>query len=124
MKQIIRLSTIGLLVAANAQAQTPPAAVDVRAELMARGAPAELASRIQQVVAQAVHDGLPTEPLADKALEGWAKQAPPERLLIAVDDLRHRLTAAREAAVEAGLTAPSGTLVSSAAQALSRGLTP
>jgi len=125
MMRIIRLGFLGLLAAGTAVAQNAaPAPTDLRAELLARGAPADLANQIQQIVAQAAHDGLPTEPLADKALEGWAKQYPPERLLIGVGDLRHRLTAAHEAAVEAGLAAPPDAVVSAAAQSLGRGLAP
>lgn len=97
---------------------------DVRLLLIERGAPPELAGQIQQIVSQAASEGLPTAPLADKALEGWAKHAPPDRLVIAVGDLRHRLAAARQAATEAQLEKPPAEVVSAAAQALGRGMTP
>ena len=108
----------------TAHAQAPALPPDVRSELIARGAPADLADQIQQIVTQAASEGLPTEALSDKALEGWAKHAPADRLLVAVGDLRHRLTAARQSASEAGIQSPPAAVVSAAAQALGRGLTP
>lgn len=105
-------------------AQVPSApAVDVRGELIARGAPADLATEIQQIVIQSAGEGLPVEALADKALEGWAKGAPADRLLVAVRDLRHRLSAARLAATEVGIANPTAPVVAAAAQALGRGMT-
>jgi len=125
MTKIIRVWLVATLAGGGAAAQEPAALpTDVRLELLARGAPVELANQVQQIVAQAIREGLPTEALADKALEGWAKHAAPDRLVIAVGDLRHRLTAARDAAIEAGLANPPGAVVSAAAQALGRGMTP
>ncbi|MSR06297.1 MAG: hypothetical protein EXR93_04390 [Gemmatimonadetes bacterium] len=124
MTNIVRAWLVATLAAGALSAQEPAATSDVRGELLARGAPAELANQIQQIAAQAIREGLPVEPLANKALEGWAKHAASDRLVIAVGDLRHRLAAARDAALGAGLSNPASSVVSAAAQALARGMTP
>jgi hypothetical protein len=97
---------------------------DVQQQLVARGAPPELAAQVQQIVSRAANEGLPTGPIADKALEGWAKRAPADRLLMAAGDLRVRLAAGRQAALEAQVQNPPAALVAAAAQALGRGMTP
>ena len=125
MTKTLRAWFVLLVAAGVAGAQeTGPASTDARLELLSRGAPEALATQIQQILVQAQQEGLPTEPLVDKALEGWAKHAPADRLVIAVGDLRHRLTAARQAAVETGMTDPPSSVVAAAAQALGRGMTP
>jgi len=126
MKRTARI-LIGLLVfgAATALAQGAGDGVpDVRVQLVARGASAELANQVQQIVTETASQGLPTGPIVDKALEGSAKRAPADRLLTALIDLRTRLGSARQAAVEAQVQSPPASLVSAAAQALGRGMTP
>ncbi len=124
MKRWVRWAIAGVLAAGPVWAQEPAPAADARAELLARGAPADLAEEIEAIVVLAVRDGLPTDALVDKALEGWAKRAAPTRIVVAVGDLRHSLLAARDAARDAGLSSPPGNVVSAAAQALGRGMTP
>lgn len=53
--------------------------------------------RIEALVAAARNDGLPAEPLVDRALEGAAKGAPPELIVTAVTRLRNELATARSA---------------------------
>jgi hypothetical protein len=72
------------------------------------------AGRVQQVVDSARREGLPTEPLVQKALEGGTLGAHGERIVAAVVGLRGQLGRARDAlggrASEAELTAAAGAL--------------
>jgi hypothetical protein len=51
--------------------------------------------RVDSVLSAARNDGLPVEPLVDRALEGAAKGAPPDRIVVAVIRLRDELSAVR-----------------------------
>ena len=53
--------------------------------------------RIDAMLDSARADGLPTEPLVDRALEGAAKGAPADRIIVAVARLRDELVAVRSA---------------------------
>jgi hypothetical protein len=55
------------------------------------------AASVQQVVDSARSEGLPTEPLVQKALEGSTLGASDERIVAAVEALRGQLGRAREA---------------------------
>ena len=72
------------------------------------------AASVQQVVDSARREGLPTEPLVQKALEGSTLGASDERIVAAVEALRGQLGRAREAlggkASEAELTTAAGAL--------------
>jgi hypothetical protein len=72
------------------------------------------ASAVQEVVDSAAMEGLPTEPLVQKALEGSTLGASGARIVAAVGTLRGQLGRAREAlgagASEADLTAAAGAL--------------
>ncbi len=96
---------------------------DVRAELIARGAPTDLADRVAAIVGAAAAEGLPTEPIATKALEGWAKRArvPPDRVLTVLERLAGELRTGREVTVAAGVD-PAPAVVAAAAEALGRGV--
>ena len=115
-----RMLVLGVVLALPAAlaAQEP----DVRAQLAARGAPPDLAQGVAAIAADAAARGLPQGPLVDKALEGWAKHAPPDRILSVVRRFAARMDDAREAVALAGLAAPPGELVAAAAEALGRGL--
>jgi hypothetical protein len=97
---------------------------NVRAELTARGAPAGFVERAVAPVERAEREGLPTAPLADKALEGWAKGVPADRVAGALEQMRSRLEDGRRLAQEAGLAEPPGAVVAAAGEALGRGLGP
>ena len=75
---------------------------------------AATALQVQQVVDSARDDGLPGEPLVQKALEGGTLGASGERIVAAVRTLHGQLRRAREAlggeANEAELTAAAGAL--------------
>lgn len=107
-----------LLVPLALAAQVP----DVRAQLQERGLPAVLADQVAAVAEDAAGRGLPVGPLAEKAIEGWAKRVPPPRIVGAVRQLAERLGVAHDALVVAGETTPSGELVAAAAEALGRGI--
>ena len=72
------------------------------------------AASVQRVVDSARGEGLPTEPLVQKALEGSTLGASDERIVAAVEALRGQLGRAREAlggkASEAELTTAAGAL--------------
>jgi hypothetical protein len=72
------------------------------------------AHHVQRVVDSARREGLPTEPLVQKALEGGTLGASGERIVAAVEALHTQLARAREAlgesASEAELTTAAGAL--------------
>ncbi len=90
------------------------------ADRLARsGYPREVAARVQALLDAAENDGLPTEPLRQKALEGVAKRVPAVRLVEALQLQRARLAALQKAAPgavaarpvqQAALTAMAGGL--------------
>ena len=75
---------------------------------------ATTASAVQRVVDSAAREGLPTEPLVQKALEGSTLGAPGDRIVAAVGALHGQLGRARAAlggrASEADLAAAAGAL--------------
>jgi hypothetical protein len=97
-------------------------AQDVRARLESRGLPPDLVEQVTQIAADITAQGLPTEPLADKAIEGFAKQVPAARIVAALRQYGSRMADARSAVQLAGVAEPSGTLITAAADAMGRGL--
>jgi hypothetical protein len=95
---------------------------EARAQLAQRGLPPELAQGVAALVADAGGRGLPTDPLVDKALEGWAKHAPPAQILNVVSQFAGRMGVARDAVTGAGIATPPGEVVSAAAEAMGRGI--
>ncbi len=118
---ILGLAVASVLAPRKAETQQP----NIRDQLVARGAPTAFANPVAAIVAAARADGLPTEPLASKALEGWAKRGrvPPERVLAVLEQLAGRLEAGRDATAAAALDPPPGSVVAAAAEALGRGMT-
>jgi hypothetical protein len=102
----------------EARAQQP----DVRARLVARGLPSDLVDGVVSVATDATARGLPSGPLADKALEGWAKHAPQQRILAVVQQFAGRMGEARLAVQGAGMASPPGEVITAAAEALGRGM--
>jgi hypothetical protein len=113
MLRVIILLSIGLLLRSPAGA----AAQDPRLEARLDSATRE---RVEAALASARAEGLPTEPLVQKALEGASKGAPGPRIVAAVATVLADLRRAREAL---GLTAAEDELVAAAA-ALRAGATP
>jgi hypothetical protein len=101
-----------------ARAQTT--AVDVPGSLQDRLDPATL-NAVQAVIDSAATGDAPTGPLVAKALEGAAKHAPGERIVVAVRSLAADLTVARHAlgtgADEASLVAGAAALRAGASSA-------
>jgi hypothetical protein len=114
------------LVAAAALAAAPALVAaqqdDVEARLQARGVPADLARDVAAIAADAASRGVPGDPLADKAVEGWAKQVPAARIVTAVRAFAGQLALARDAVRAAGMAEPPGDLVVAAAEAMGTGL--
>jgi hypothetical protein len=120
------VSAIRGLVAAAVLAAAPALVAaqqgGLEARLQARGIPADLARDVAAVATDAATRGVPPGPLADKAIEGWAKQVPAPRILTAVRAFADRLAEARDAVRAAGLTDPPAEVVVAAAEAMGTGL--
>jgi hypothetical protein len=82
--------------------------------------PAEVASQVQRLVDSAAQNGLPTEPLIQKALEGQSKGAEGARIVAAVRTLSGQLG---ESSTALGPGAPEADVVAGAA-CLKAGATP
>lgn len=114
---VSRLVLVWLLAAASLSAQ------DARARLIGR-VPAAALPALDSIVVLADEEGLPTEPLIQKALEGGAKGAPPGSIVSAVDASASQLRGALALLRRAGEAQPASTEVSAVAVALSRGISP
>src|SRR5216110_3893458 len=112
-----RLALALALVAASLAAQNSP-------PRLAGRVPAAALPAIDSIIATAVAESLPTEPLVQKALEGSAKNIPAGRLVSAVRRSLLQLRQARVIVTHAvpGQPVPEGH-VASVAAALARGLT-
>lgn len=111
-----------ILALAIASAPSPAAAQqDVRARLAGRVAP-DLAAALDSAAAQATAQGLPIDPLIEKALEGTAKGVPTERIVAAVRALVVRLAAAAAALRQGGVAAPDADAIEAGAFAITAGL--
>lgn len=95
---------------------------DVRRELGERGAPPAFVEPVAAQVDATRAVGLPEGPVIDKALEGWAKRVQVQRVVMALEQVRTRLDAGRQALVAAGQSTPPAPMVIGAAEALARGL--
>jgi hypothetical protein len=96
----------------------------VEGRLTARGVPAALAHQVAAIAADATARGVPDGPLADKAIEGWAKQVPADRIVAAVHRFADQMMAARDAVRSGGMDSPSGTVIAAAAEAMRSGMRP
>ena len=96
-------------------------AQDVQVRLDRRVSP-EVQRAVRRIAADAAAQGLPVDPLVQKAIEGGAKGVPGDRVIAAVRALAGRLAEAKEAVSEAGVAAPSGDVVEGGADALNAGL--
>jgi len=74
--------------------------------------PGGVARSVQATIDSATADGLPADPLVQKALEGWSKGADSTRIVTAVRALAGSLQSARQAL---GAAAPTADLVAGAA---------
>ena len=97
-------------------------AQDVRAQLDRRVSP-EVQRAVQVIAADAAAQGLPVDPLVQKAIEGAAKGVPGDRVIAAVRVLAGRLGQSMAAVRAAGVATPGGDVVEGGADALNAGLT-
>ena len=112
-----RLAILGLLVA------VPLSSQEVRSRLAGRVPGASLPA-LDSIMAEADAEGIPIEPLIQKALEGGAKGVSPDRIVAAVGASASQLRGARALLRRASLAQPAGpTEVTAVASALSRGVT-
>jgi hypothetical protein len=107
-----------LLAPAPLMAQGP----SIKARLEARGLPAGLTDQVAAIAVSASAQGVPQGPLADKAIEGWAKRVPEARILEAVRTFAGRMAVAVRAVRGGGLASPPGQVVAAAAEAMGGGL--
>lgn len=91
------------LLAARLEAQDPRLTIRL---------PAGVARAVQSTIDSATRDGLPADPLVQKALEGWSKGADSARIVSAVRNLAALMGGARQAL---GGTASEADLVAGAA---------
>ena len=103
------------VVPANVQAQDDPRLDRIRAEL-----PEVAIERIEARLDEARAQGLPVEPLLDKAVDGLAKQVPGARIAGAVDQLAQELGRAQSVLGADVPSAPAD--VTAVADAMRRGV--
>src|SRR5947207_1933308 len=94
---------LGLLLTLMA---SPLAGQSVRSRLEAR-VPTGAVPTVDSLVQVAAREGLPTEPLVQKALEGGAKHVPAARIGAAAQEMLEQLRDARALLVRAGAAAPA-----------------
>jgi hypothetical protein len=94
---------------------------DVRARLVGRVSP-EVVQLVSTLADSARRLGLPDAPLVDKALEGAAKVAAPERIVVAVQTVFGQLTLAANVIRSTG-TSPGSQEIEAGVFALGAGLT-
>ena len=113
MRRVIILLAFGLLLRSPAAVAAQDPRLEARLDSATR-------ARVEAALASARKEGLPTEPLVQKALEGASKGAPGPRIVDAVGTVLADLRRAREAL---GVAAAEDELVAAAA-ALRGGATP
>jgi len=96
----------------------------VRARLAAAGAPEAFVNQVGGIVDSARGEGLPTEPLEAKAMEGWAKRhrVSTQNVVRVMEQMRLRLREAHQICTRTGYENPPGNMVAAGAEALDRGL--
>lgn len=120
------MRSIGVLLSTVLLGITPAvlsAQEGVRAQLDARGLPPELVGDVVAITSEAAAQGVPTGPITDKAIEGWAKRVPPQRIRTALRQFYTRMVEAQLTVRASGVADPPGPLVASAAEAMGQGFT-
>jgi len=115
---MLRLVVAALLAAPAALA----AQASIEGRLIARGLPADLAQHVQRIASEAAARGVPSAPLADKAIEGWAKHVSPARIVSGVQLFAGQMAEAGAAVRGGGLSNPPGSVIVAAAEAMGGGL--
>lgn len=112
------LAALLSIVPAGLIAQLP----DYQSQMAERGLPAALVTEVTAIAADATAAGLPAEPLVDKAVEGWAKRVPPQRIVAALEQFRLRLHEAQQALIRTGHPEAPGPIIAAAAEAMAQGI--
>jgi len=120
----MRALALALLAAVPATLAAQEAGGSVEARLSARGLPADLVHEVQRVATDAAAHGVPAGPIADKAIEGWAKHVPAARIVAALRTFAGRMAEAGAAVRSGGLERAPGTVIAAAAEAMGGGLKP
>jgi hypothetical protein len=120
----IRAIVLALLASpAVLAAQASQAAqADVRAMLIGRGMSSALAESVAVVARETSGRGMSSQPVVDKAVEGWFKHVPPQRILAAVRDLAGRMDQVRTELRGAGMADLDGTVIGAAAESRAQGI--
>jgi len=92
------------------------------ARQLAGRVPATVVAAVSALADSAATRGLPVEPLVEKAIEGAAKAAAPERIVVAVQAVLARLGRAQGALQAAGAATPAPDAIEAGGFALSAGL--
>jgi hypothetical protein len=108
------LAVVALLATSTGSLMAQEAARDRARESL----PVPVFESVDALATQVAQEGIPTEPLFNKALEGLAKRVPPDRLLPALTRYAGQLRQTREAFGEIS----TGPLVVAGADALQRGV--
>lgn len=119
-RQEMRALAVAALMAVPAAVAAQDGSVEAR--LAARGLPADLVQEVQRIASDAAAQGVPAGPLADKAIEGWAKRVPPARIVSALRLFAGQMAEAGAAVRAAGLEHPSANVIAAAAEAMGGGL--
>jgi len=98
----------------------PPLAGQTRVERLRAAYSVEDAATIEALIGEAADQGLPTDALYDKALEGAAKRMPTARVLPALEAFRGRMQSARSLMEGA----PSASAIVAGSDAILRGVPP
>jgi hypothetical protein len=115
--------TIGLAALLASTVLAAPLSAQTPSTKLAGRVPAAALPAIDSIIAIAVAESLPTEPLVQKALEGSAKHVPADRLVVGVRHGLLQLRAAHDIVVRAVPTQPTPKGdVAAVAAALARGL--
>jgi len=94
----------------------------LRTRLEARGLPADLITEVEAIAADATAQGIPAGPLANKAIEGWAKRVPSPRIAAVVRQYAAHMIQARAAVRSGGMAEPSAHVITAATQAMASGI--
>jgi len=119
---LILLAPLGVTAAPSLALGVTATAQQPVATQLAGRVPATAVAAVSALADSAARRGLPVEPLVEKAIEGGAKAAAPERIVAAVQAVLARLGHAQGALQAAGVGTPAPDAIEAGGFALSAGL--
>ncbi len=119
---LILLAPLGVTAAPSLALGVTATAQQPVATQLAGRVPATAVAAVSALADSAARRGLPVEPLVEKAIEGGAKAAAPERIVAAVQVVLARLGHAQGALQAAGVGTPAPDAIEAGGFALSAGL--